>query len=81
MFMEVKTIITSQVPITDDGFGTPEHSVDIQAGDLGRVSVDLAYAVVIGACHATLNSLEKRVPHLTDDDTDEAVDIEAESGD
>jgi hypothetical protein len=67
VFVEVVTTITSRVPLTDDGLGTPDHSVEIQGGELASVSEELAMALVVGGCQATINSVQEQYPRLAAD--------------
>lgn len=72
MFIEVVTTITSRVPIADGGFGSPEHSAQIDGGDLTASSQTAVLAVVRAGCQATINAA---LGLFADDDTDDGDDV------
>lgn len=66
MFLEITTTITSKVPLTDDGLGTPSHAVEIDAEDASALPNDVIYAVVLGGLRSTETSVLKAAPRLAD---------------
>lgn len=64
MFYEITSTITSKVPITDDGLGRPEHSIDVDGGEMAAVSTDAAMTVVLAGLIASQNALRDQFPRV-----------------
>lgn len=68
MFLEIVTTITSRMDLS--GEMSVSHKVDIDAEDAEGLPTDAIYALVVGGCNATINSIKKERPRL---DADEAA--------
>ncbi len=66
MYLEIKSTVTTKVPITDDGLGTPVHAVEVDGMQAEGLPIDYIYGIAWAGLKSSMNAIEAKSSVVAD---------------